>query len=243
LVEEFNQPQNGQMLRRDHSSFLMPALGQPLAQDQLRAAASIGYGKADFTSQLFAKEAGRTLVFLSFWADADIPVYRHKQSDLSLPYWLVGAQSHDLTTKDELRSAVAQTDAQRQRLAVLCDEFEHEGLLSNEQMASRYTAILNHLPDDTQVVVVLAPTLGPRQFQNPDLGEHPHHKRLNAALRTVAAGRNNVMLLDPADFIHGAGDMIDLNHFKRPVYHRMYQDVLTRLSPAQTDKSQEAEYG
>jgi hypothetical protein len=43
-------------------------------------------------------------------------------------------------------------------------------------------------------------------------------------------GRDNVMLLNPADHINGAEDMIDLNHFKRPVYHSMYREVLHRLT-------------
>ena len=243
LVEEFNKPQNGQMLRRDHSSYLMPALGHALDQDQLKAAAALGYQKADFSSQLEVLSGGRSLIFLSFWADADIPIYRHKKSGLRVPYWLVGAQSHDLITRDKLRDAVAETDVQRQRLEVLCREFEHLGLLGTEEMVARYTAILDHLPPEVQVVIMLAPTRGPRQFHNPEQGEHPHHKRLNAALREVAMGRDNVMLLDPADFIRGAEDMIDLNHFKRPVYHHMYRDVLARLSTLQTGKSQEVGHG
>ena len=230
LTEEFNKPLNGQMFRRDHSAFLMPALGQGLTDDQLGAAAILGYEKEDFGSWLAALPDGNTLCFLSFWADADIPIYRHKQSGLGVPYWLVGAQNHNLIAKDELRAAVAETDLQRERLDILCGDFEHEGLLSSEEMEMRYAAILNHLETTSQVVLMLAPERGPLHFQNTEKRVHPHHARLNGALRKAAFGRKNVMLLDPADFINGPEDMIDLNHFKRPVYHRMYRDVVDRLS-------------
>ncbi|MDF3415041.1 hypothetical protein HKX54_11290 [Sulfitobacter sp. M57] len=234
LVEEFNQPLNGQMFRRDHSSFLMPAIEGGLSEAQISAAATLGYGPDDFTSQLGDMPQGRVLCFLSFWADADIPEYRHGASGLVLPYWLVGAQNHDLIAKSELREAVAKTDPQRQRLAVLARDFTHAGLLTSSEMARRYDRILDQIPTDAQVVVVLAPETGPVQLRNPERSPHPHHQRLNAVLRQVAGQRGNVMLLDPADFITVAEDMIDLNHFKRPVYHRMYQDVIQRLS--QTDQ-------
>lgn len=230
LTEEFNQPLNGQMFRRDHSSFLMPALETPLNEEQHAAAALLGYAASDFTSQLSVIPQGRTLCFLSFWADADIPEYRHKETDLSLPYWLVGAQNHDLIAKTELREAVAETDVQRQRLGILSRDFTHQGLLPDAEMTLRYTRILDHISQDAQVVIVLAPERGPLHFANPDRPPHPHHQRLNVALRAVARGRENIILLDPADFIEGAEDMIDLNHFKRPVYHRMYQSVIERLS-------------
>ncbi|MGC1505527.1 MAG: hypothetical protein WA782_15455 [Sulfitobacter sp.] len=232
MVEEFNQPLNGQMFRRDHSSFLMPALGEPLTCDQLEAAAMLGYGPDDFTSQLGAVPCGRTLCFLSFWADADIPEYRHHSSQLAVPYWLVGAQNHNLIANTDLRQAVANTDLQRARLENLTRDFTHIGLLGDDEMVRRYASILDHIPREAQVVIVLAPECGPLQFQNPDRPRHPHHQRLNVALRHVAKGRDNVMLLDPAHFIDGADDMIDLNHFKRPVYHRMYHDVTTRLANA-----------
>ncbi len=243
IREEFNLPQNGQMFRRDHSSFLMPALGDPLTEEQLWAAASLGYGREDFASDLTQLPQGRGLCFLSFWADADIPMYRHRHTGLRLPYWLVGAQNQNLIARADLREAVAETDVQRQRLNVLCRDFEHEGLLHDAEMVERYGKILDAIPVDVQVVVMLAPLRGPLHFANPERPDHPHHSRLNAALRQVAEGRSNVMLLDPAEFIHGAEDMIDLNHFKRPVYHRMYRAVLDRLDAGYANSDRKAADG
>ncbi|MCX7558204.1 HAD-IIIC family phosphatase [Sulfitobacter sp. F26204] len=234
LVEEFNQPKNGQMLRQDHTSFLMPALGAGLCGEQCDAAATLGYVPEDFHSQLGTFPKGRSLCFLSFWADADIPEYRHKRTGLTVPYWLIGAQNHDLIAQEELRETVTQNDVQRQRLATLVRDFDHIGLLSSERMAQRYRQILDHIPTSVVVIVVLAPIRGPLHFENPDKPPHPHHQRLNEAVSRAVQGRDNVMLLDPADFIERSEDMIDLNHFTRPVYHRMYVEVIERLS--RTDK-------
>lgn len=231
LIEEFNVPQNGQMFRRDHSAFLLPALDRGMTPQALQGASELGYPPENFTSVLGDPPLGKSLCFLSFWADADIPVYRHSKSGLCVPYWLVGAQNHDLIAKDELRAAVAETDIQRARLNRLCSAFEHEGLLTQDEMERRYRIILDALPVDFLTVIMLAPERGPVQFRSPKTPAHPHHQRLNQALRAVAKGRERVVLLDPADFIDGAEDMIDLNHFKRPVYHRMYRHLLDVLSP------------
>ncbi|MEP4308798.1 MAG: hypothetical protein ABJ364_03535, partial [Lentilitoribacter sp.] len=70
-----------------------------------------------------------------------------------------------------------------------------------------------------------------------------HHKRLNEALCLVAQKYSSVILVDPADHIRGANDMIDLNHFKRPVYHRIYQDILTRLRDLPVGKQKDKKHG
>lgn len=227
IIEEFNAPRNGQMFRRDHTAFLMPALGGGLSQAELGAATTLGYDAADFETRL---PEAKGLTLLSFWADADIPEYEHRDTGLRLPYWLVGAQQHDLIEKAELREAVARTDVQRARLATLCEGFVHRGTLSEEEMMRRYARILEALPQRNEVVLVLANERGPVHFANPHMAPHPTHSRLNKALRHVARGRDNVLLLDPADHIRGPEDLIDLNHFKRPVYHRMYRDVIKRLA-------------
>ncbi len=230
ISEEFNAPKNGQMLRRDHSNFLKPALEGGLSAAEQDAAALLGYGPEDFATDLFEERPDKPVTFLSFWADADIPVYRHKGTGLCLPYWLVGAQHHDLIGKAELREAIATTDVQRARLDILCRDFEYIGLLETDQMTKRYDRILDALPKDAPVVIILANERGPLHFQDPARVDHPHHKRLNTALMQVADGRDNVILINPMQHIAAGDDLIDLNHFKRPVYHRMYRDALERLT-------------
>lgn len=248
IVEEFNEPRNGQMFRRDHSAFLMPALEKGLTDDQVQAAAKLGYTPDDFLTDLPDMGPGSGLYFLSFWADADIPVYRHKETGLQVPYWLVGAQNKDLIADADLRASVAKTDLHKERVQVLADEFEHIGLLDQAQMQTRYGQVLERLPADAQVVMVLANEYGPahyRQENDPASlksklaaairgggmpAGHPWHVRHNVAVRAVAKKFPNVMLLDPADHINGAEDLIDLNHFKRDVYHRMYRAMLDRFS-------------
>ncbi|MFK7836997.1 MAG: hypothetical protein AB8B60_12315 [Sulfitobacter sp.] len=230
VVEELNHPKNGQMFRRDHTAFLMPALHEGLTPAQQEAAVSIGYDRADFDTGSHDMPADNTLCLLSFWADADIPEYRHKASGLRVPYWLVGAQNHDLIAKEELRNAVAETDLQRARLKVLCSEFEHIGLIDDTEMAQRYRRVLDAIPDTLPIVILLANERGPLHYRDPSRSDHPNHARQNVVLRTLAEGRPNVMLVDPADHITGAQDLLDLNHFKRPVYHRIYLEIIARLA-------------
>ncbi|KIN62870.1 HAD family phosphatase [Sulfitobacter noctilucicola] len=235
VTEELNLPKNGQMFRRDHTSFLVPALEDGLTEPQLEAARLLGYEPQDFETEMMVCSRDKTLFLLSFWADADIPVYRH-ETGLEVPYWLVGAQNHNLIAREELRSAVAETDVQRERLDSLCSAFRHQGLLSDDEMRRRYTLILDRLPADAAVIIVLANERGPVHYQDPSKPNHPHHKRLNEVVKSAAGTRKNVILLDPMQHIQSASDLIDLNHFKRPVYHRMYNDALTQLTTLQGEE-------
>ncbi|UWR15372.1 HAD-IIIC family phosphatase [Sulfitobacter sp. M368] len=229
ITEEFNAPRNGQMLRRDHTAFLMPALGGGLSAAEMEAAQSLGYQAQDFETDLLSICRPGSLCFLSFWADADIPVYRHKDTGLQVPYWLVGAQNHDLIARADLRAAVAKTDVQRERLNILSRYFEHLGLLGPGQMVQRYTQILDVIPPQVQIVLMLANERGSLFFLNRDKPRHRHHQILNTALRQVAEQRPNVMLLNPENHIHDAQDLLDLNHFRRDVYHRIYLELLEGL--------------
>jgi len=229
ITEEFSVPKNGQMLRRDHSAFLMPALEGGLSPAQQDAAAKLGYEPEDFTTDLQGGTGGKELYFLSFWADADIPLYRHRKTGLRVPHWLVGGQNHDLIARDDLRNDLAKTPQQQAWLEVLCAEFEHEGVLSQDEMEVRYARVLDALPTGAHAVLTLANERGPVHYRNPKAKPHPFHQQLNTVLRTLAQSRPNVLLLDPADEISGLEDMIDLNHFTRDVYHRLYRRLLEQL--------------
>ena len=76
---------------------------------------------------------------------------------------------------------------------------------------------------------MLANERGPLFFLNRDKPRHKHHQLLNIALRQVAEQRSNVTLLDPENHIAGARDLLDLNHFRRDVYHRLYLDLMQGL--------------
>lgn len=229
-VEEFNMPRNHQVFRRDHSAFLQTALQGRLTPDQIRAARALGYEPADFETDLFGNRQGRTLYLLSFWADADIPVYRHKRTGLQVPYWLVGGQHHNLISRSDLQRLLPANDLQRQRLTTLCAEYEHHGILTFSQMTERYAAVLDALPGGAEVVLMLANERGPAHFDDPDSPGHTGHVQLNNALRHVAKGRSSVMLLDPAEHINGSEELLDLNHFRRDVYFRMARQIKERFS-------------
>ncbi|OAN71760.1 hypothetical protein A8B82_20985 [Sulfitobacter sp. EhC04] len=130
--------------------------------------------------------------------------------------------------------------------------FEHDGeahldrtvALVNRTNQRNFTK--NRLPDvanleqskrlahntTAEVVMSLATERGPLHFADPNKLSHPYHQRLNTALKNVAKGRGNVMLRDPAALIDGTEDMIDLNHFKPDVYHRMYRATQDRFTSA-----------
>ncbi|MDF1726215.1 MAG: HAD-IIIC family phosphatase [Sulfitobacter sp.] len=222
-VEEFNGPKNDQMFRRDHSAFLLPALRGGLEPAETEAAIALGYDPEDFETDLFDRKPDRCLILLSFWADADIPRYRHGATGLELCYWLIGAQHHDLIARADLRENLAQNPAQRRRLGHLASNYSHLGIPSEAEMVRRYGLILDRIGPTRHLALMLANEVGPAGW---DSGQrHAGHARLNRALRRASAGRPNVALIDPAQAITGRDDLIDLNHFRREVYWRLAQQI------------------
>ena len=212
IKAEFNLIKNDQSLRVDHSSFLCNSL-KGLTPEQLKAAESLGYEKSDFVTQ-FPRDRDVSLCILSFWADADIPFYRHIETGLEVPYWLIGAGKENLIKNDEVIERLKPSQIQKQRIAHLrSGGWEYVVGLTQSEMTARYRWILSQLPEATPVVLLLANEKHPPCFASGVL--HEDHVVYNRALRAAAKGFPNVHLIDPADFLRDANDLADINHFRR----------------------------
>jgi len=233
IVTEFNVVRNGQPIRLDHSSFLIYSLTEDIRDEKLEVASRLGYEKSDFQSDFRSDAAENNLYLLSFWADADIPIYRHKYSDLRLPYWLIGALDKDLTSNESLRIKLPKNSEQIMQLDYLHENFIYEGILSCEEMVARYIKIISSIKSSSKIILILANERGLLSFANSSEQNNPRHKKLNNALRKASKGYSNVLLIDPAKVINTANDIFDLNHFKREVYYKLFRIIAEKLNDIQ----------
>ncbi len=231
IVGEFNGIKNWQPLRLDHSSFLLAAL-DGLGPEALEAAREIGYDEDDFRTRFpGGDDAAPEVCLLSFWADADIPLYRHRATGLELPYMVMGAAKQDLSRDQALVDRLDTNEIQRARLARLREGWEYRPGLTREEMAQRYRTILSRLPSRTRAFMTLANDRHPAFFVDPE--RHPpeeSHRDYNLALAEVAADFGNVVLIDFNAYVERADDILDINHLRRDLYFKVYQEIMNELA-------------
>jgi FkbH-like protein len=226
ITGEFNGIKNWQYLRTDHSSFLYYALFG-LTDAQLRAAGGLGYDIDDFKTA-FPWNDPPPVLLLSFWADSDISVYRHGESGIELPYYL-GGGTEDLISDVELAERLINQDVHRERVNQLCAEWEYIGPLTPAQMTERYRGFLRLIPKSSKVFMTLANERGKDFFLDESRPIAKNHRDYNVALREAAEGFENVVLIDIGSFIDGPDDLLDINHLRRDLYFKIYQNILSFL--------------
>jgi hypothetical protein len=213
-------------VRLDHSLLLWYAL-KPPAPAQRTVLAQLGYEPEDLVSRFF-DDSGLpgALRLISFWADMDVPVYRHNATGTLVPFWLVGHMSHDLTakTREEMGDSIERPRPQA-AWEFLVSECEYVGFLDRAAHLEILRDIVRAVPRDDFLVVIAANEGVPGRPPN------ERHVELNERIEMLAREFGHLTVIRPGDFITGPGDVHDLNHFDRMVYFRMYGAIRDSASP------------
>jgi hypothetical protein len=223
---EFNTTRNGANMRFDHTVFARYALkGIPDAARE--AFTALGYADEDYTSLLSSLPAtGNAAWVLSFWADADFALYKHRGTGESVPLSLHGIQTNqrDLTIVDpdgpEYSSAAA-------TLHTLQKDFEFTGMIGERAFKENARMIMARAAPDVRIFILMA-----NELVRDDTGRMivpPKKRRLNGWVRDVASEFPNAELVDIRDFIQADPEMKSNNHFDRMVYFRVFQHIMRRV--------------
>ncbi len=235
IIGEHNLIKNWQSVRRDHSAFLLAAI-RGVSHAELEAAERIGYDASDFQT-MFPRnpDDAPEVCLLSFWADANIPLYRHRETGLELPYWLIGTGMEDLTTDDELLDRfLPADDIQRKRIETLRREWSFIGGLTPSQMEDRYREIIRRLPDTTSVVMVVAHEKHGHYYDGYTDAIHHAHIDYNRVIHNLASEFSNIILVDATPYVTKREHILDVFHFQRIIYHKMYCDMIDGLKKRHT---------
>ncbi len=220
VVAEWNFLRSGIAIRSDHSLMLRYAI-EGLPNGVLPVIEVLGYRPEDFETRVFGCHSPKGVArILSFWADAEVPLYRHRKLDLVIPFWLVGAQQHDLTTwtSEKLDSSIRRPEM-RVALDALRSNFEYVGLQDESGLVRNMTVILNSVPEGDVTYILLPNEVG-------DGGMiHSGNARLRRWIQAATTRYKDVSLIDVARFVRGAHERHDINHFHRMVYFRLYESI------------------
>ena len=226
---EFNTTRDGANMRFDHTIFARYAM-KGLPEAAKTAFAALGYQDDDYKSLLTEPPPDENAAWvISFWADADFALYRHRATGLSIPLSLNGVQTNqrDMTIVDPDRPEFAAVAA---TLRTLQAEFDYTGMIGEAEFKENARMILDRAPARAKVFVLLANEL----IRNDDgrMVIPPKKRRLNDWVRDIAAEFENVELVNIRDFILDDPEMKSNNHFDRMVYFRVFQHIMHRLGQA-----------
>ena len=217
---EFTTVRNGANLRLDHSMFARYGLTGLDAAGR-KSMELLGYQPEDFDSVVpDLPKAGSGIWLLSFWADVDNALYRHKQTGVMAPLALRGVPTdmRDLITLSDAQSGADPAFLQRLR-----DEFEYIGCISEADFKRNVRLLLASAPEAARVFILQAN----ERFTRPNgvVALAKNKQKLNLWLVELAAEFPRVTLLPIRDYIEEEREVITLNHFDRMVYFRVFQHI------------------
>ncbi len=228
----FNAVRGGVDLRFDHSQFLAYAAAG-LDAPQRAAAALLGYQAADFDASLWQDAAGAGLWLLSLWADAHFLLYRHGETGLTLPFTVPvhvpGTGHADLTRIDaaSLGERVTQSWV-GEALGHLQRAFTCVGLTPQPLFQANLRRLLAVAPADALVFILGAneQEMPQARFVGPKVQAH---RALNRWTAEVCQEFAQARLINIRDFVRDESEVLNLNHFDRMVYYRIYEHVLAAV--------------
>jgi hypothetical protein len=226
VYREFNTTRNGANMRFDHSQFANFAL-RGIAPAAKRAFSTLGYQEDDYTTVLQDLPASTNAAWvLSFWADGDFALYRHRESGECVPLSLPAMQTNhrDMTVVNPEKVNDEDT---ADILRALQADFDYAGMIGETPFKDNVRLLLAKAPPEVRVFILLANELPNDESGRAAIGAKK--RLLNGWTRQVAEGFANVELIDIRSFVRGRPEMLTQNHFDRMVYFRVFRHIMDRL--------------
>lgn len=171
------------------------------------------------------------VVFLSILADANLGVYRRKETGEQLAFL---EYIHPITDPDSWPGLIsgeyncAGFHFTEDILSGFAKNYEFLGRNTPEQIVKNLQYIRGRLSPDCTLVVMLGGEL--YYEKNPFEAyqdRHIVHKQINDAVRTWAQGQSNVRLMDVNQYLVDQSSFYDhFNHYIKPVYYALARDMV-----------------
>ena len=143
ITAEYHVFRDNKPIRLDHSVVLRSGLRQ-MTGEEFAIAGMLGFARDDFQSDIFKNTSGKSLVLLSFGADPDYHVYRHRDTGLELPFTMSAAVEVDVRLVEKTSQNASWHDA----LDLLQEEFDFVGLIDEAPFKANLICTLERYPRD-----------------------------------------------------------------------------------------------
>lgn len=230
VTSELTVAHHGIELRIDHTVLLLYALHPPDA-GRLAVLETAGYPRELFRTDLGRDAEDPALYVFSFWADAELMLYRDRLTDLVIPVHFHEFFHQDLTAISAASFAEKiDNHAARAVHAFLRDRCNCRGGIGEAAFKANLGAILAHVPADAGVCIVLLNDIHP----DPAMPTLANITSVNRWILEATVGDARVRLISIRDCVADPSEVHGLNHFGRAVYYRLAQRVIS-AGPSHTD--------
>jgi hypothetical protein len=218
---EYNLVRDGIDLRIDHSLIARYAI-EGISPEATRAFRKLGYADEDFESKLFRERPSGVWV-LSFMPDFWVPLYRHKETGVSIPFVCLDAQNPTAIPADE-RPARIKNKALLPAISALSRDYEFLGLMGEHDTKKNLVSVLKQIPSDSVIFLIL----NKEYYGQYDVPEAARVPTINANRWSREAAKlfPNTKVLSMSDFVRAPSDFLpNNNHFDRMVYFRLFNRI------------------
>lgn len=189
----------------------------------------IGTGKYDY-------------IFLSLLTDGSMGVYRHKKTGARLSicekyYNLTDSSVWPLYLNQKIYDEnIGFTEKE---LKEFSDSYEY---LENEDWSITLESldlIYKHIPNTSKLVLMLGSEIDYSKDRRPSfLGRSKEHAALNRKVEKWTRGKNNVLILNYTEYIHGENDYVDsVDHYTKKVYYNFANDIVKIINADNSEKN------
>ncbi|MBV8798622.1 MAG: HAD-IIIC family phosphatase [Alphaproteobacteria bacterium] len=217
---EFNQIRDSISVRRDHSLILRYAI-EGVSRTDMRLLRRLGFDESDFETKFHTLESP-CLRILACWIDAHEIVYRHKETGLLVPFDMRGSGMRRVDRVRAKGKAFRDLDlpeSAMRAIRVLNAQFEHVGVLPEEDAIRNFDLIAGTLPSGESVFLICAPNGKERRHGLSRFAE------LNRRIGDAAARHPGKLVpVSIADIIED-DDIGGNAHFHRKAYHELYRRI------------------
>lgn len=170
------------------------------------------------------------VVFLSILTDANLGVYRRKETGEKFAFL---EYIHPITDPQNWSGLIsgkyptAGFSFTQETLQCFAEKYEFVGRNTPEQVTENLSFIRNHLADSCTMVVMLGGELYYEKNTFEAYNDrHLVHKEINSAIRSWASNYSNVRLMDVNRYLNNQNDFYDhFNHYTKPVYYALASEM------------------
>ena len=177
------------------------------------------------------------IVFISILSDANLGVYRRKETGECFAYLESSRPITDRYNWDKYISGEYDARGMRFNKDILEDfaeKYEFLGANSPEQIVDNLLYIRQHLSDSCMLVIMLGGEMDYKKNTSSHYeNRHLLHKRINTAIREAFLETAKVRLLDVNKYLVDQSSFYDhFNHYIKPVYYGLAGDMVELINEA-----------
>lgn len=198
-------------------------------EDVLRLSRELPFGDEKmYETAMFDDDIGA--VYLSMFTDANLGLYREKESNITVAF---GEWTNDLTDKKthsgyisgELFTSNAVFDTKT--LEYISERFEFLGRITPEKTLENLDYIYSRLGDKTKLILNLGSETEYENNTKPAYEDrHIYHSRVNSLIRNWKKDKDRVYLIEATELIKSQKDYTNnINHFVKSIYYQMAQKL------------------